>query len=81
MKPEAHAIAMSLTITVPDEIARAAEELATASGESPEALLIRALQAHFPPLPRELQDEFDAWERASDEDMARLEEREGLAAP
>ena len=70
---------MSLTITVPDEIARAVDALAKASGESPQALLIQALQAHFPPLPPELQEEFDAWERTSDEDMARLEEREGLA--
>jgi hypothetical protein len=70
---------MTLTITIPDEIARAAKVLAKQSGESPEALLIRALQAHFPVLPPELQEEFDAWERASDEDMARLEEREGLA--
>jgi predicted transcriptional regulator len=69
---------MSLTLTVPDEIARAAEALAKATGTSPEVLLIRALQAHFPPLPPDLQDEFDAWERASDEDMARLDEHEGL---
>ena len=68
---------MSLTITVPDDIARAAEVLAKASGASPEELLLRALQAHFPPVPFELQGEFDAWDRASDEDMALIDAQEG----
>ena len=68
---------MSMTITIPDEIAQAAEEMARSSGTSPEQLLLQALQAHFPPVSSELQDEFDAWERASDEDMTRLE-AEGL---
>lgn len=69
---------MPLTITVPDDIAQAAQALANASGASPEEVLIEALHAHFPPLSAELQEEFDAWERASDEDMARLDEQEGL---
>ena len=69
---------MALTLTVPDEIARAAQALAQAAGRSPEEVLLQALRAHFPPLSPELQEEFDAWERASDEDMARLDEREGL---
>lgn len=64
---------MALTITVPDEIAQAARELAEAEGTSAESLLLAALRAHFPPVPPELQEEFDAWERASDEDMAKLD--------
>jgi hypothetical protein len=70
---------MSLTLTVPEEIAAAAEQLAATSGTTPEALLIAALKAHFPPVPLALQEEFEAWERASDEDMARIDEVEGLA--
>ena len=62
-----------MILTIPDEIARAAQELAESGNLSPQDLLLRALQAHFPPLDSELQDEFDAWERASDEDMARLD--------
>ena len=69
---------MSLTIRVPDEIARAAEALARATGATPEELLVRALAAHFPPVSPELRAELDAWELASDEDMALLEAREGL---
>lgn len=68
---------MPLTLTVPEEIARAAEALGASSGTSPEALLIQALEAHFPPLAADLQAEFDAWERASDEDLARLDEPSG----
>ncbi|MGH2351474.1 MAG: hypothetical protein ACRDI2_18015 [Chloroflexota bacterium] len=69
---------MSLTITVPDDVARAAEALAEDSGASAQELLVRALQAHFPPISDDLQAEFDAWEQASDEDMARLDAQEGL---
>ena len=71
---------MTLRITVPDEIARAAEAVARASGATTEAILIQALHAHFPPVPPELGAELDAWERASDEDLAELEEREGLGS-
>ena len=69
---------MPLTLTIPDDIARAAEALAKTAGATPQELLIQALHAHFPPLAPELQAEFEAWERASDEDMARLEESEDL---
>ena len=69
---------MSLTIEVPEEIVRAAAVLAQRAGTTPEALLIDALKAHFPPVPSELQEEFDAWERASDEDMAKLDRQEEL---
>jgi len=67
-----------MTLTVPEDIAQSAAELAKTSGLSAEGLLLQALHAHFPPITPELQAEFDAWERASDEDMARLEEREDL---
>jgi hypothetical protein len=72
---------MPLTITVPDEIARVAEEQAAASGTSAENLLLRALEAFFAmpsPVSRELQEEFDAWEQAADEDLARLQTMERL---
>ena len=67
---------MSLTISVPDEMAAAVEELAARCGQTPEQLLLNALRAHFPLIPVELQDEFDALERASDEDYARFEQEE-----
>lgn len=68
---------MPLTLTVPDEIARAAVALAELSGATPEELLIQALEARFSPFSAELQTEMDAWERASDEDMARLDQHAG----
>ena len=68
-----------MTLTTPDDIARSAAQIAISSGVSPEHLLLQALQAHFPSVSPELQWEFDAWERASDEDMARLDMEEGLA--
>ncbi len=61
---------MSLTLTIPDEMARDARAIARDSGDTVEGLLLRALQAHFPPLPPDLKAEFDAWEQASDEDSA-----------
>lgn len=35
--------------------------------------LLQALQAHFPPLTPELQSEFDAWERVSQDDLPACE--------
>ena len=72
-------IAVSLTLAVPDDIAQAAQHIAAATGTSPEALLLAALKAHFPPVTPELQEEFDAWERASDEDTDQLDAQ--LEAP
>ncbi len=68
-----------MTLTIPDDIALSAAQIAVTTGVSPEHLLLQALQAHFPPISAELQWEFDSWERASDEDMARLDAEEGLA--
>lgn len=67
---------MSLMISIPDDIAHAVEDLAARSGMTPERLILDALGAHFPRIPAELQDEFDALERASDEDFARFEGQE-----
>ena len=64
---------MSLNISVPDEIASAAHARAREAGVPTETLLLEVLRAHFGPLPTELQEELDVWERASDEDLARLE--------
>jgi len=64
---------VDLNITVPDEIARVARARARETGASAETFLLEALRAHFGPLPDALQDELDAWERASDEDLARFE--------
>lgn len=71
---------MSLVLTVPDEIADAAKALSQRSGASPEELLLRALRAHFPPIPAELIAEFDAWEQASDTDEAVFQQRMKEAA-
>ena len=69
---------MPMTLNVPEDIARAAEERARASGITPEEVLVRALQTCFPVVPPELQAEMDAWNQASDEDMARFLAREGI---
>jgi len=66
-----------MTIQIPSEIAQAAEELAQRSGVPAQNLLLEALRAHFPPISPDLQAEFDAWERASDEDSSRLDESLG----
>jgi len=63
---------MPLTLTIPDEIARAAQTMARDSGAAAERLLIEALRAHFPAVPPELRAELDAWEQASEEDCAGL---------
>jgi predicted transcriptional regulator len=65
---------MSLTITVPDEVADSVQEISRRSGRTAERILLDALRAHFPPIPQDLRDEFDALERASDEDLARFEQ-------
>ena len=70
---------MPITLTVPDEISRAAEEKARASGTSAEDVLLKALQAYFLGIPAALQEELDAWDLASDHDMAEFERREGPA--
>lgn len=64
---------MELIVTIPDGIASFVEALAKQSGESPEQLVIKALLAHFPPIPAALQEEFDALEAASDADAAAFE--------
>ena len=64
---------MSYTLTVPDDIVEAAEEVAQRSGQSRESLLLNALRVHFPPISGELQEEFDALEQASDEDFLMVE--------
>lgn len=68
---------MSITLEIPEEIAQAAERLARDSGTTPEQVLLGALKAYFPPIPPELQAEFDAWERASEHDAAALGRAEG----
>ena len=44
-------VEMSLTRTVPDEIARVVEELSQRAGTPPERLLLDAIQAHWPVIP------------------------------
>ncbi|MCW3096864.1 MAG: hypothetical protein JWL77_2482 [Chthonomonadaceae bacterium] len=67
---------MSMTISIPDNIAHAVEDLVARSGKTPERLILEAIGAHFPPIPVELLDEFEALERASDEDFVRFEQQE-----
>ena len=69
---------MPMTLTVPDEIALPAQELAASTGDSAENLLLQTLYAHFPPISPELQAEFDFWERVSDETMRLFNEQEDL---
>jgi predicted transcriptional regulator len=66
-------IYMSISIELPDEIAKAVEQLSRASGRPPEQIVIDALSAHFPPISQDLRDEFEAWEKASEEDAAKLD--------
>ncbi len=68
---------MSMTLTVPDEIALSAQEIAASTGDSAEHLLLQVLQRHFPPIPisPELQAEFDAWEKISNEFYAAIRGR------
>lgn len=65
---------MPVLVSVPDDIANSAAQLSKDSGIPAESLLIQALRAHFPPIPEDLQEEFDAFERASDEDFVRFEQ-------
>jgi hypothetical protein len=65
---------MSMTITVPDDLAESIEEVSKRSGEAAERLVLNALRAHFPPIPDALREEFDALECASDEDLLRFEQ-------
>jgi hypothetical protein len=65
---------MTITLSVPDDIAAAAQQLVDDTGQTAEQLLLDALWAHFPPIPTELRAEFDALELASDEDFARFEQ-------
>jgi len=67
-----------MTLTIPEDIALSVQSVAAGSSSSAEQLLLQALQAHFPPISSELQAEFDVWEQASDEDMARLNTEAGL---
>ncbi len=64
---------MPVVVNIPDDIAESANRIAKNMGITTEHLLIDALRAHFPPISDALRDEFDALERASDEDLARLE--------
>lgn len=61
---------MSMTLTVPDEIAHSVQEIAA---DTAEHLLLQVLYAYFPPISPELQAEFDAWEEISNESMRRFE--------
>ncbi len=65
---------MGMTITVPDDLAESIEQVSRRSGEAAERLVLTALRAHFPPIPDELRDEFDALEHASDDDLLRFEQ-------
>jgi hypothetical protein len=69
-----------MNLALPESIASVAEEMARTSGAPAERLLLDSLAAHFPPITAELQAEFDAWEFASDEDMARFDAAEGFSA-
>jgi len=62
-----------MEIKLPNDLADAIIAVATATGLPAEQLACDALRAHFPCPPQALQEEFDAWERASDEDAAKIQ--------
>ena len=62
-----------MTLTIPPEIEIVANELSRNTGRTPDDLLLQALQAHFLPIPQDLQAEFDAWELAADQDIASMD--------
>lgn len=58
-------------VQVPEDIAQMVEHLSEASGSPPEQLVLTALRQHFAPIAREVLNEFEAWELASEFDAAR----------
>jgi len=70
---------MSMTITIPDEIADRATEIAERTGITPEQLLLDTLRRQqLLSVPPELREEFEMWELASEEDIAAFDRREGI---
>jgi hypothetical protein len=69
---------MALTLTVPDDLERAATELAGRCGMSPEDVLLTTLRNNIMDIPPELRDEMAMWELASELDIAKVEREHGL---
>ncbi len=67
---------MTITLSIPDEMAATVHQLAANSGQTADQLLLDALWAHFPPISAELRAEFEALDSASDEDFFRFETAE-----
>ena len=64
---------MSITLSLPDDMTLSVQHLAQRSGRTVEKVLIEALRAHFPAISYELKAEFEALDRASDEDFLLVE--------
>ena len=63
---------MPMTLIVPDDVAAVAAEVADKRGVSAEELIVETLRIHLPPIPAELLEEFELWEKASDEDFVKF---------
>jgi hypothetical protein len=61
-----------MELAIPEAIAIEARKAAQKSGTCAETVLLEVLRVHFPPLPDALAVEFEAWDRAADEDSARV---------
>jgi predicted transcriptional regulator len=69
---------MAMTLTVPDDLEKAANELADQCGASPESILLSAIRNQLLEIPSELREEMAMWELASETDVARVEREYGL---
>jgi predicted transcriptional regulator len=62
-----------MELRIPDDLAKAILAVANATGVPAEKLAHEALRAHFPSPPEALRQEFEAWERAAEEDASKLQ--------
>jgi len=62
---------MTMTLSVPDDIAAVAQQPAKCSGLTAEQLLLDDFRARFPPFPAELRAESDALDSVSDKGFVR----------
>jgi hypothetical protein len=62
---------MSATLVIPDALIQRAQRSALRQGVSVETTLLRVLETGLPDIPEALEQEFEEWEAASDEDFDR----------
>ncbi len=69
---------MPLTIEVPDDIARAARQVAESKGTNANEVILDTLRSRFLAFPEDLLEEMRIWESASEQDIAKFNRREGI---